>query len=667
MDNNNQQSPRSITFRGLLLAVVYSVLLILLAGGLTLNILQKRIYLQEQLASHGQDSATALGLSLSSGASEGDWVAASLMIDVIFDSGAYLNVRLLDSQNQVVINRSASVKLESVPEWFVRLLPLATPVGEAEIMAGWQSVGIVQITSHPGFAYRDLWATVKQQSLLYLGLGTLAFVLLHLLLKQLLRPLHRLEMAADKIASRQFDVQLPLPLTREMQRVTQAVNIMASSLNKVFSEQLQTIESLRENALVDPVSGLMNRHAFDKRMQANLSSGSGEAVGTLGLLVLKRFTQYNEKFGRPAGDLLLQELGAIIQDEVKAILGSFVARHAGSSYSLFIPKSDLEQITQLIDRILIRVRALEAFGEADNHCQMAIGLVLSKDGDRLSNLLSAADFAAQDAVLQEGGGWAIYKDNQPGRYDNAWGAGKWQQVLREAIDRRGFILNYQPVVAQENRRVMVQQVFARLPGEDGEHPAAVFLPMVERFAMTPELDVHILEQALERLSRHSEDSSFCVLLSAQTLALPNLETVLSTVLQRYQLEAKRLILECPEFALQACWAGVDSLIQLRIRFGFKMAIGRFGTTGLPFGYLKDMPVDVIKIDPGLVRDIDTDDGHQFYLRAIVQIAHSQGSQVIAVGIERQEEWDCLTKIGVDGAMGYHICHPQPEPVHFNIG
>jgi len=665
--NNNLQSPRLMTLRGILLTVVYTVLLILLVGGLALNILQKRIYLQEQLASHGQDSATALGLTLSSSGFAGDWVTASSMIDVIFDSGAYLNVRLLDNQGQVVINRSASLKLESIPDWFVRLLPLDTPVGQADIMVGWQTVGTLQISSHPGFAYRDLWATVKQQGLLYLALGGIFFVLLHLLLKQLFRPLRRLELAAEKIASRQFDVKLPIPLTREMQRVTEAVNSMAHSLSIVFSEQLHTIESLRDNALVDPISGLMNREAFDKRMMANLSSGNGEGAGVLGLVVIRQFTRYNGKNGRPVGDRLLRELGTIIQDELKAILGSFVARHAGTSFSVFIPALDLEKASLIAEQILMRVQALEPFGDSEELCQMVIGLVSSRDDDRLSSLLSAADFAAQDAVVSQGVGWAVFRGDQSERSDNAWSAGEWQQVLREAIDQQRFILNFQPVVSRDNHQVMLQQVLVRLPSEDGQHSAATFLPMIERFSMSPELDMLILEQVLTRLSQHMEDSPFCVLLSAQTLARHDLETMLETILQRFQLEARRLIIECPEFALQVCWAGIDSLIQLRVRFSFKIAVGRFGTTGLPFGYLKDMPVDVIKIDPGLVRDIDTDDGHQFYLRAIVQIAHSQGSQVVAVGVERQKEWDCLSKIGVDGVMGYHICHPQSEPVHLNIG
>ncbi|WP_020410344.1 EAL domain-containing protein [Hahella ganghwensis] len=677
------QEPRGLySFKGLLLAVVYGVLVMLLLGGLILNVVQKREYLQAQLTSHGQDSATSLGLSLSTVAVEGDWVAASSMIDAIFDSGAYSNVRLLDSQGQVVINRSALLSLEEVPDWFISIMPLQTPLGQADVVSGWKRVGTLQVRSHPGLAYRDLWSTVKQQGALFVILGCVVFLLLHLLLRQLLRPLKRLESAADKIAHRRFDVTLPLPATKEMRRVTEAVNTMTASIRTMFDEQVHTIESLRRTALQDSVTGLINRETFDKRLQAGLSSGAGEGSGVLWLLELKGFGRYNEKYGRSSGDQLLTEVAEVLQDEVRAVVGSYVARHAGSSFAAFIPAFDLEHAGELADQLLMRLQALEAL-QKDGDCVTALGMVLCRDGDNLSDLLSAADFAAQEAVQSSGGGWSAADGDLKRSSDPVKTASFWRELLREALDRQGFVMNFQPVVSlgisEKNngtnsisnealpdvarQGVIMQQVLARLADEHGQHAAAEFVPMLNRFAMTSELDLCMLEQGLHRLSQHPEDGALCILLSVQTLARDDLAAVLTALLHKYEGETGRLYLECPEYALQVCWAGVDVLIQLRQRFGYRLVIGRFGTAGLPFGYLRDLSVDAIKVDPGLVKNIDEDDGHQFYLRSIVQIAHSQNSLVIAVGVESQEEWDCLMNIGVDGAMGYHICHPQSEPVH----
>ncbi|WP_168188244.1 EAL domain-containing protein [Hahella sp. CCB-MM4] len=673
MSQKPQEIQAPYSFKGLLLAVVYGVLLLLLLGGLLLNVLQKRNYLQDQLASHGQDSATSLGLSLSTVAKEGDWVAASSMIDVIFDSGAYSNVRLLDSQGQVVINRSAGLHLEEVPDWFVALLPLDTPMGQSDVISGWQRVGTLQVRSHPGLAYRDLWSTVKQQGALFAGLGILVFLLLHLLLKQLLRPLKNLESVADKIAHRRFDVELPVPSTREMRSVTLAVNTMASSLRSIFDEQIHTIESLRKSALQDSVTGLINRETFDKRLQANLSGEAGEGAGVLWLLQIKHFAQFNEVHGRAAGDRLLTEVAEILRDELGAVVGSFVGRHAGSSFAAFIPGCEMSHAGEMADHLLLRLSALEAF-QGDQGCITALGMAQCRDGDQLTNLLSAADFAVQEAAQLPKGGWSANGREAGSAAETAKPASYWHDLLRDSLDRKGFVMNFQPVVAigkaatarsgDDGYRVVMQQVLARLPDAQGQHAAAEFVPMLNRFSMTSELDLYMLEQGLLRLSHHPEDSSLCILLSVQTLSRDDLAAALTALLHQFPQEAKRLYLECPEYALQICWAGVDVLMQLRQRFGFRLIIGRFGTAGLPFGYLRDLSVDAIKVDPGLIKNIEQDDGHQFYLRSIVQIAHSQNSQVIAVGVERQEEWECLVNIGVDGAMGYHICHPQSEPVHF---
>ncbi len=672
MSQKPRESQALYSFRGLLLAVVYGVLLLLLLGGLLLNVWQKRNYLQDQLASHGQDSATSLGLSLSTVAKDGDWVAASSMIDAIFDSGAYSSVRLLDRQGQVVINRSVVLHLEDVPDWFVAFLPLETPMGQSDVVSGWQRVGTLQIRSHPGLAYRDLWSTVKQQGALFAGLGILVFLLLHWLLKQLLRPLKNLEAVADKIAHRRFDVELPVPSTREMRSVTLAVNTMASSLRTIFDEQIHTIESLRKSALQDSVTGLINRETFDKRLQANLAGETGEGAGVLWLLQIKNFSQFNEKFGRAAGDQLLNDVAEILRDELGAVVGSFVGRHAGSSFAAFIPGSNLTDAGEIADHLMLRLRALEPF-RGDQGCVIALGMSQCRDGDKLTDLMSAADFAVQKSAQLPSGGWSVNEQEVEVSTDAAKPASYWHDLLRESLDKKGFIMNFQPVVstgradtpsAESQYRVIMQQVLARLPSDQGQHAAAEFVPMLNRFSMISELDLYMLEQGLLRLHRHPEDSSLCILLSVQTLVREDLAAALTALLHQYPEEVKRLYLECPEYALQVCWAGVDVLMQLRKRFGFRLIVGRFGTAGLPFGYLRDMSVDAIKVDPGLVRNIENDDGHQFYLRSIVQIAHSQNSQVIAVGVERQEEWDCLVGIGVDGAMGYHICHPQSEPVHF---
>ena len=173
---------KTYTLKGLLFAVVYSLLATLLIGLVVLNIWQKRLYLEDQLLAVSQDAATSLGLAISTVAEVKDWVAVSSMVDVIFDSGAYQVIRLDNAKGDSVVYRQAKMDLEGIPSWFVKLLPLKTPEGKAEVMSGWAPVGKLIVKGNPSFAYRDLWATVKWQLGLFAGILIVTYLLLNVFL-----------------------------------------------------------------------------------------------------------------------------------------------------------------------------------------------------------------------------------------------------------------------------------------------------------------------------------------------------------------------------------------------------------------------------------------------------------------------------------------------------
>ncbi|WP_330217926.1 LapD/MoxY N-terminal periplasmic domain-containing protein [Marinobacter similis] len=212
----------AVTLRAILLLFTGSLLVLVLVAGFITSYGYFRTYVSEQLAGHAHDGATAVGLSLSNAIDARDPVAASSLIDAVFDSGRYLSVRYLNHDGAEVAGRTMGRSNSSVPDWFRSIANLKLPVAEAEVVRGWSRLGKVQVVSNPGRAYQDLWRITIGLIASTALIGGVGLFLLFLLLKRTLRPLRALELQAQALGQRNFRQRVAVQSTRELNQVTAA-------------------------------------------------------------------------------------------------------------------------------------------------------------------------------------------------------------------------------------------------------------------------------------------------------------------------------------------------------------------------------------------------------------------------------------------------------------
>ena len=121
-------------------------------------------FLESQLKTHAQDTATSLGLSLSPHMHQQDLPIINLMIDAIFDRGYFQSIQLVDIDGNILVVRTRENYKEPVPDWFIRLVSLPTPRAEATVMSGWKQAGSIHVVSHPGLAYQELWSNTEMST-----------------------------------------------------------------------------------------------------------------------------------------------------------------------------------------------------------------------------------------------------------------------------------------------------------------------------------------------------------------------------------------------------------------------------------------------------------------------------------------------------------------------
>ena len=240
--------------------ITLSIILLLLAaflGTVIISTQNLRTFLLTQLETHAQDTATSLGLSLSAPMQAHDMTTITSMVNAVFDRGYYRQLNITTLNSDTLLSRSSQTKNSKVPKWFTDTIDLEPPVAEALIMSGWQQAGKVQVSSHPGHAYGQLWSNTVDTFRWFLVLATIITIIGLIAVNILLRPLRLIESQADAICNATYPLQKKLPRTRELRRVVMAMNRMSGKISSIFAEQSALTERLRKQAYEDPVTGLV--------------------------------------------------------------------------------------------------------------------------------------------------------------------------------------------------------------------------------------------------------------------------------------------------------------------------------------------------------------------------------------------------------------------------
>ena len=285
----------------------------LLAGVQWIAFSEARTYLQQQLTAQAQDAATTLGMSLAAALEAGDTVLADTTIGPVFDRGYYQSIEIVSARGAPIAGRRLSPAPPEVPDWFVHLAVLEPPTAESLITRGWRQLGRVVVTSHPNFAYLQLWHT-STKMFMWMAAGYVAALgVLLVFLRTILHPLREIEDVARAISNRDFRQVTNTPWARELHSVVQAMNSLSEKIRDAINTEIDRAVRFRREAYTDALTSLGNRRAFEEHLAGHLEEGSGTHSGAVYMLEFHGFKAYVGKHGFKRGDELLQLVGETLR------------------------------------------------------------------------------------------------------------------------------------------------------------------------------------------------------------------------------------------------------------------------------------------------------------------------------------------------------------------
>ena len=485
------------------------------------------------------------------------------------------------------------------------------------------------------------------------SLGVVFIVIGFITLNRLmLQPLSRISHALNAEAKGLDNVELPLATTVETKDLLDA---FAEMRNKVQARQMV----LEYQALHDALTGLPNRSLLLDRLQHTILAAKrkNQSLALL-MLDLDRFKEVNDTLGHDTGDRLLMEVGARLLDTVRDT--DTIARLGGDEFCILLPESNIAAAQHIAGRIL---QSLEQSIEIETH-QLLVGVsigiaVYPEHGDTPQTLLQRADVAMYVAKRNKLG-QALYTTESD---QHSIKRLELTGDLREALARNELELHYQPKIEIASGAITwVEALLRWTHPRHGPIPPDQVIPLAEQTGLIRPLTRWVLNRALQQCAEWQQagiDIHVAVNLSAYCLQDNDLGEWIKDWFDHHDLETRHLILEVTESAMMSDPKKAIQILNQLDTMGIHISIDDFGTGFSSLAYLKQLPIDELKIDKSFVLEMLNNENDAVIVRSTIDLAHNLGLRIVAEGVENQEMLDLLEILKCDYAQGYHISRPIP--------
>lgn len=433
-----------------------------------------------------------------------------------------------------------------------------------------------------------------------------------------------------------------------------------------ITEARELSDKLVHEATHDGLTGLINRHEFEVRLQRALHSAKNDySEHILCYMDLDRFKVINDTCGHLAGDNLLQQLSEMLRGNIRN--RDSLARLGGDEFGLLIEHCSLTVAEQIAWKIKQTVTDFNFYWEGNIYkVGVSIGLVeINEDSIDIDNVLMTADNACYTAKDKGRDRIHIHKEGDT-ELESRRKEMLWTTRIEKAFQEDRFHLVYQSIMSLDANEDKGEhgEILIRMEDEDkGIVTPDIFIPVAERYNLITSIDEYVVDKTMKWLNTNTdflERLYLCSInLSGASLVDNNFLNYVIEKITEYNISASKICFEITETAAIANLNSANHFISKLKEQGCLFALDDFGSGLSSFAYLKALPVDFLKIDGAFVKDIENEQGDLAIVKSIHEIGRALNKKTIAEFVENESIMQILKGIGVNYAQGYGIQRPQP--------
>ncbi|WP_375195777.1 putative bifunctional diguanylate cyclase/phosphodiesterase [Sphingobium sp.] len=443
---------------------------------------------------------------------------------------------------------------------------------------------------------------------------------------------------------------------------------LSVAMESLFSQVRTNLDHVQALALFDQVTGLANRTSFCRQVERMLAERSEEGLAALFFIDLDGFKNVNDTLGHAAGDQLLARVAGRLREVAMAQAGAglgdtLIGRLAGDEFTLFVPSMTDMEIAGRIARA-IQFALDERFDLGSQHIDLGASIGIAcypEHGDTLPALLRSADIAMYHAKHQGRNRAEMFTAELA---LEAADRAELERDLLLGLQRDEFLLEFQPQIEVGSGRAVTAEALVRWahPERDLVMPGS-FVPVAEESGAIVALGDWVMGRVCEtaaRWARAGIAQRIAVNISARELGQADFFMRLRHAMDAHQAPPAMLELEISESLAMEMKAPTHDQLRALQRDGVRIAIDDFGTGYSNLSRLRDLPVDRVKIDRSLVRDIAISAEARTICSAVVGLIQGLGMEVVVEGVETEAQMEMLRVIGCTLFQGYHLARPTGE-------
>ncbi|WP_162063828.1 EAL domain-containing protein [Vibrio taketomensis] len=636
-----------MTLHKQLVAGMIAVTIMLLISTFVIEFTTTRNFLEQQQRSEVNNTINTVGLALAPYLQDEDHVAVESVINALFDGSSYSKVRLdfLDSDEEIV--RSYPIKPSNVPGWFVAL-GLFQPIHDSRVVtSGWMQLAEVEIVSHPGGAYQQLWVAFKDLVIVFCIISLIGLFAISILLKRALQPLDFIVSKMKQVAKNQFGEPLPLPKTTDLISVVEGINSMSSQLEETFKAQAKEAQQLRERAYIDPVSNLGNRAYYMSQLNAWLNEG---AFGGVALLEANFIKDLYETKGYEAGDKMVRELA----DHLKVAISSnnvLVARISSDEFGFIMANMDESELKILAESIVTFVSDLDADPTGMAKANAALGVVHNSSSCSASHILTLLDNALADATSNPELTYGYITSNDS---RTLMGKQQWKLLVEEAINNDWFAFRMQPANSIHGKTYHYE-MFSAIETGGNRYSANQYLFALEQLNASHIFDEYVISSVIEKLKNEKDSiaAPIAINIAQNSIDQPSFIRWVTQQLSKNQHIAPLIHFEIPENCFVQTPHHTALFCNAVRGAGADFGVDNYGRNFQSLDYINEFRPTYVKLDYLYTHHLE-DEKQKFTLTSISRTAHNLGITTIASRVETQTQLDFLSEHFIDVFQGYIV-------------
>ncbi|WP_415906384.1 EAL domain-containing protein [Neptuniibacter sp. QD72_48] len=432
----------------------------------------------------------------------------------------------------------------------------------------------------------------------------------------------------------------------------------------IFSDLTEIKRSearIKRLAYFDELTRLPNRKMFNDRL--NLSLGYAQEHNhqvALAFLDLDFFQRVNDRFGLEAGDQVLREVGRRIESILEE--GDTVARFGGDSFNMILTDvDDNTAVSEFLNRLLSTINQPILVSGTEINLTVSVGVsFFPTDATKPEDLFQCAEVAVKQAKDFGRNSYRFFSSEQHQLVKSRY---RMANDLHRAIEAEQFELYYQPKVTASDRQLVGVEALIRWNHpEQGFIPPDEFIPLAEDLGVIDQIGYFVLREAVRQCSswwKLGYEVPVAINVSAKQMQRRDIAEEILEVLEEFQLPSRLLSVELTETSFLHCLEETRVAINILRTAGVRIAIDDFGTGYSSLSYIRNMSLDVLKIDRSFLVNIEDSEVDLSIVASIIDMSQAIGLEVVAEGIETETQFGLLRELNCDQIQGYLISRPMP--------